>query len=125
MPTENSMVILQESSIDRLGSMIVYAPMDIPSLNHVASGGDQSEIPLLPSGFMISRDGHPPHHIASSSGSSSNPNNSSGSLLTAAFQVLVANPMGSKEKNMEAVASVNTLISSTVQRIKTSLNCRD
>ncbi|GAY53233.1 hypothetical protein KPL70_025919 [Citrus sinensis] len=70
----------------------VYAPIDIPSMNLAISGDDSSNIPILPSGTGIG---------------------TSGSLLTVAFQILVSSPSLSKELNMESVATVNTLISST------------
>nr|XP_031247246.1 homeobox-leucine zipper protein ROC8-like [Pistacia vera] len=123
VPTENNMLMLQESYIDVLGSMIVYAPIDIPSVNLAISGKDSSDIAILPSGFIISGDGRPDNNNgASTSSNSGSPAGSSagGSLLTVALQILVSS---SKEVNVESVATVNTLISSTVQRIKATLNC--
>lgn len=118
------MLMLQESNIDVLGAMLVYAPIDIPSLNLVISGKDSSEIQILPSGFIISGDGRPENNNGASTGSKSgSPGggiSAGGSLLTVAFQILVST---SKEVNVESVATVNTLISSTVQRIKATLNC--
>lgn len=123
-PTENNMVILQESHLDLLGSMVVYAPIDISSMNLAISGDDSSNIPILPSGFVISGDGRQrEHHGASTSTATGSGTGTGGSLLTVAFQILVSSPSSSKELNMESVATVNTLISSTVQRIKATLNC--
>lgn len=120
IPTESNMVMLQESCIDILGSMVVYAPIDIPSMNLAISGEDSSTIAILPSGFVISGDGRQRDiHGASTSTNTA----SVGSLLTVAFQILVSSPASSKDFNMESVATVNTLISSTVQRIKATLNC--
>lgn len=127
IPTENNILMLQESCIDSLGSMVIYAPIDIPALNVAISGEDSSTIPILPSGFIVSNDGRANHNAAitgsSASTSSSNNGSSGGSLLTVAFQILVSSPSSSKQLNMESVATVNTLISSTVQRIKVALNC--
>ncbi|KAI5336356.1 hypothetical protein L3X38_015623 [Prunus dulcis] len=117
IPTENNMVMLQESYIDSLGALVIYAPVDIPALNIAVCGEDSSKIPILPSGFVISGDGHPETGPAASNG------RSGGSLLTVAFQILVSSPTSSKQLNMESVATVNTLISSTVQKIKAALNC--
>lgn len=117
--------------------MLIYAPIDIPALTVAIKGENPLTIPVLPSGFIISSDGRSDHHSTTSStpGSSascSSSNNmiiagksssSSGSLLTVAFQILVSSTNGSKQLNMESVATVNTLISSTVQRIKAALNC--
>ncbi|KAF2325701.1 hypothetical protein GH714_033345 [Hevea brasiliensis] len=128
IPSENNMVMLQESCTDPLGSFIVYAPIDIPTMNIAISGEDSSIIPILPSGFVISGDGRPDKGNGAST--SANPGRSSGgSLLTVAFQILVSTPTSSssssssKELNIESVATVNTLISSTVQKIKAALNC--
>uniref|UniRef100_A0A2N9EEN7 Homeobox domain-containing protein n=1 Tax=Fagus sylvatica TaxID=28930 RepID=A0A2N9EEN7_FAGSY len=59
IPTENNMLMLQESFIDTMGSLVVYAPIDIPAINIAMSGEDSSDIPILPSGFIISGDGRP------------------------------------------------------------------
>ncbi|KAH9649330.1 homeobox-leucine zipper protein ROC8 [Citrus sinensis] len=128
IPTENNMLMLQESCIDQLGSMVVYAPIDIPSMNLAISGDDSSNIPILPSGFVISRDGRQRDHYRASTSTETGFGTGTGigtggSLLTVAFQILVSSPSSSKELNMESVATVNTLISSTVQRIKATLNC--
>ncbi|KAM1956525.1 hypothetical protein ACFX16_025933 [Malus domestica] len=116
-PTENNMLMLQESYTDPLGSLVVYAPVDMPALNVAVSGKDSSNIPILPSGFVISGDGRA--EITGDSGHSKG----GGSLLTVAFQILVSSPSTSKQMNMESVATVNALISSTVQKIKVALNC--
>ncbi|KAF5747994.1 homeobox-leucine zipper protein HDG11 isoform X2 [Tripterygium wilfordii] len=127
IPNENNMLLFQESCIDPLGMVIVYAPIDLPSLNVAVSGADSSNIPILPSGFIISSDGgHPDSAAANGGGASTSTANSkrspAGSLLTVAFQILVSTPSGPNELNMESVATVNTLISSTVQRIKRALD---
>ncbi|XP_062006738.1 homeobox-leucine zipper protein HDG11-like [Rosa rugosa] len=120
VPTEGNMLLLQESYIDTLGSMVIYAPVEVATIN-IAVGGDvdSSDIPILPSGFVISDDGRPD----TGTSSSTNPARSGGSLLTVAFQILVPFPSPSQVLNVESVATVNTLISLTVQKIKTALNC--
>ncbi|XP_022984102.1 homeobox-leucine zipper protein HDG11-like isoform X3 [Cucurbita maxima] len=121
VPTENNMLILQESCIDPLGSLVIYAPIDMPAMNIATSGQDPSEILILPSGFVITGDGRSHSGVgASTSATSGRP---SGSLLTVAFQILVSSVSSSKQLNVESVATVNTLISATVQRIKAALNC--
>jgi len=122
IPTENNMLMLQETCTDTTGSLVVYAPMDIPAINIAMNGEDSSEVPILPSGFIISGDGRPETGTIDAS-TSANAVRSGGSLLTVAFQILVSSPSSLKQLNVESVATVNTLISSTVQRIKTSLNC--
>uniref|UniRef100_N1R4W9 Homeobox-leucine zipper protein ROC8 n=1 Tax=Aegilops tauschii TaxID=37682 RepID=N1R4W9_AEGTA len=106
--SQNSMLILQESCADASGSLVVYAPIDLPAANVVMSGEDPSAIPLLPSGFTILPDGR-----ASSS---------TGSVVTVAFQILVSS-LPSSRLNAESVATVNSLIGTTVEQIKAALNC--
>ncbi|KAF7086063.1 hypothetical protein CFC21_089415 [Triticum aestivum] len=106
--SQNSMLILQESCADASGSLVVYAPIDLPAANVVMSGEDPSSIPLLPSGFTILPDGR-----ASSS---------TGSVVTVAFQILVSS-LPSSRLNAESVATVNSLIGTTVEQIKAALNC--
>lgn len=121
-PPEDHMLLLQENSIDPLGSLVVYAPLDLPSVTIAASGQDTSEIPVLPSGFIISGDGR--SDKGNNSSTSTNGGRSGGSLLTIAFQILVCGPSScTKQLNMESVATINTLICSTVQRVKTVFNC--
>lgn len=121
------MLILQESCIDSSGSLVVYCPVDLPSINIAMSGEDPSYIPLVPSGFTISPDGQNDQggDGASTSSNTSRSNmglRSGGSLVTVAFQILVSS-LPSAKLNMESVATVNNLISTTVQQIKAALNC--
>jgi homeobox-leucine zipper protein len=118
------MLILQESCTDASGSLVVYAPIDIPAANVVMSGEDPSAIPLLPSGFTILPDGGRPG-ASSSSSSAAGPLGApaaAGSLVTVAFQILVSS-LPSSKLNAESVATVNSLISTTVEQIKAALNC--
>lgn len=115
------MLILQESCTDPLGSLVIYAPVDMPAMNVAVSGQDSSEIPILPSGFVISGDGRA--HLGGGASTSATSGRPSGSLLTVAFQILVSSVSSSRQLNVESVATVNTLISATVQRIKAALNC--
>ncbi|XP_065868785.1 homeobox-leucine zipper protein ROC8-like isoform X2 [Euphorbia lathyris] len=125
IPTENNMVMLQESCTDDLGSLVVYAPVGLPTMQLLLTGDqDPSIIPILPSGFVISGDGRP--QLRNGSGAL----RQGGSLLTVALQMLVPAPScssssESEDLNMESIATVNTLISSTVQKIKVALNCSD
>ncbi|XP_075081982.1 homeobox-leucine zipper protein ROC8-like [Nicotiana tabacum] len=121
VPKENNMLLLQETNIDPMGAFIIYAPIDLPTVTSIINGEDTTQIPILPSGFIISPDGR----LAADR--DSNGILQTGSLLTVAFQILISannnnNPM-SKQQNMEAVATVHTLLSSTVQKIKVALDC--
>ncbi|URD76384.1 Homeobox-leucine zipper protein [Musa troglodytarum] len=112
---QTSMLILQETSTDASGSMVVYAPVDIPAMHLVMSGGDSAYVALLPSGFAILPDGAVEPHQTSGS---------LGSLLTVGFQILV-NSQPTAKLTMESVETVNGLISCTVQKIKAALHRDD
>ncbi|XP_050150015.1 homeobox-leucine zipper protein HDG11-like isoform X2 [Malus sylvestris] len=84
--SQNNMLILQQSCIDSSGSLVVYSPVDLPSINIAMSGEDPSYIPLLPSGFSISPDGQADQGDCASSSSCNA--TGSGSLITVAFQIL-------------------------------------
>ncbi|KAJ6320416.1 hypothetical protein OIU78_015746 [Salix suchowensis] len=127
---QSSMLILQETCIDAAGSLVVYAPVDIPAMHVVMNGGDSAYVALLPSGFAIVPDGPgslgapagnggPP---ANNNGNGGGPERVSGSLLTVAFQILV-NSLPTAKLTVESVETVNNLISCTVQKIKAALQC--
>ncbi|KAL7135387.1 hypothetical protein ABFS83_11G091900 [Erythranthe nasuta] len=111
IPKENKMVVLQESSIDSLGAAIIYAPMDLKALLSAVKGDDATKIPILPSGFVISTDGRA--RRGTNGASTSSNTGSCGSLLTVAFQILICHSQLTTQLNMESVATVHTLISST------------
>ncbi|KAF3338272.1 homeobox-leucine zipper protein ROC5-like protein [Carex littledalei] len=118
---QSSMLILQETCTDPSGSMVVYAPVDIPAMHLVMSGGDSTYVALLPSGFAILPDG--PGVCGSSTGGDGGTKvGGSGSLLTVAFQILV-NSQPTAKLTVESVETVNNLISCTIQKIKVALNC--
>ncbi|PIN02331.1 hypothetical protein CDL12_25157 [Handroanthus impetiginosus] len=121
---QSSMLILQETCIDAAGSLVVYAPVDIPAMHVVMNGGDSAYVALLPSGFAIVPDG-PGSRGPSGDGPTSNggpAHRVSGSLLTVAFQILV-NSLPTAKLTVESVETVNNLISCTVQKIKAALQC--
>lgn len=106
------MLILQESFSDPTASFIVYAPVDIMSMNMVINGGEPDYVALLPSGFAILPDGPPledgePRTV--------------GSLLTVAFQILV-DSVPTAKISLGSVATVNNLIACTVERIEDALS---
>lgn len=93
------MVILQECCTDPTGSFVIYAPVDIGSMNMVLNGGDPDYVALLPSGFSLFPDGI------------------GGSLLTVAFQILV-DSVPTAKLSLASITTVNSLISSTVGKMK-------
>ncbi|KAF7813258.1 homeobox-leucine zipper protein ANTHOCYANINLESS 2-like isoform X1 [Senna tora] len=109
---ESNMLILQDAWTDTWCSVVVYAPVDVESLNVVMSGGDSSYVALLPSGFAILPDAGPGSPRGGGGG---------GSLLTVGLQILVSSlPTG--KLTVESVDTVNNLISCTLQRIKASIS---
>ncbi|KAK9742912.1 hypothetical protein RND81_03G205100 [Saponaria officinalis] len=122
-PNQSSMLILQETCTDALGSLVVYAPVDIPAMHVVMNGGDSAYVALLPSGFSIVPDG-PGTGGPNNNGQLSGPNRVGGSLLTVAFQILV-NSLPTAKLTVESVETVNNLISCTVQKIKAALHCEN
>ncbi|CAH9142675.1 unnamed protein product [Cuscuta epithymum] len=145
--SQNNMLIIQESCIDSSGCLVVYSPVDLPSINMAMSGEDPTYIPLLPSGFTIAPDGrsgqgnnnnsntvsdHPFQQASSSSSTINNPGSTTatagpggeggGSLITVVFQILVSS-FPSAKMSPESIATVNSLIGNTVHQIKTALNC--
>ncbi|KAJ8749034.1 hypothetical protein K2173_013478 [Erythroxylum novogranatense] len=123
---QSSMLILQETCTDAAGSLVVYAPVDIPAMHVVMSGGDSAYVALLPSGFAIVPDGPGSRGSPSSNGNVAGAGGGSqgvnGSLLTVAFQILV-NSLPTAKLTVESVETVNNLISCTVQKIKAALQC--
>ncbi|CAJ1925187.1 unnamed protein product [Sphenostylis stenocarpa] len=112
--SQSNMLILQESCTDSTGSYVVYAPVDIVAMNVVLGGGDPDYVALLPSGFAILPDG------PGINGGSINDVGSGGSLLTVAFQILVDSAPTAK-LSLGSVATVNSLIKCTVERIKVAV----
>ncbi|KAL9435043.1 hypothetical protein AB3S75_021329 [Citrus x aurantiifolia] len=124
---QSSMLILQETCTDAAGSLVVYAPVDIPAMHVVMNGGDSAYVALLPSGFAIVPDGPDSRGLLANGPTSGNGSNGGshrvgGSLLTVAFQILV-NSLPTAKLTVESVETVNNLISCTVQKIKAALQC--
>ncbi|XAR63102.1 hypothetical protein NMG60_11022927 [Bertholletia excelsa] len=121
--SQSSMLILQETCIDAAGSLVVYAPVDIPAMHVVMNGGDSAYVALLPSGFAIVPDGPGSRSGATTAnGDVAATQRVGGSLLTVAFQILV-NSLPTAKLTVESVETVNNLISCTVQKIKAALHC--
>ncbi|KAL9392709.1 hypothetical protein Peur_016629 [Populus x canadensis] len=114
--SQSNMLILQESCTDSTGSYVIYAPVDISAMNIVLSGGDPDYVALLPSGFAILPDG-PGYGSAGILDVGSG-----GSLLTVAFQILV-DSVPTAKLSLGSVATVNSLIKCTVERIKAAVMC--
>ncbi|KAG9155218.1 hypothetical protein Leryth_026730 [Lithospermum erythrorhizon] len=115
--SQSNMLILQESCTDPTGSYVIYAPVDVIAMNVVLGGGDPDYVALLPSGFAILPDGP-----VNNGGRMYEAGTSAGSLLTVAFQILV-DSVPTAKLSLGSVATVNSLIKCTVERIKSSVIC--
>ncbi|KAG2568985.1 hypothetical protein PVAP13_7NG364900 [Panicum virgatum] len=113
---QSNMLILQESCTDSSGSYVIYAPVDVVAMNVVLNGGDPDYVALLPSGFAILPDGPARGNMQGSGGVGSG-----GSLLTVAFQILV-DSVPTAKLSLGSVATVNSLIACTVERIKAAVS---
>ncbi|URE42446.1 cotyledon development, partial [Musa troglodytarum] len=103
--SQSNMLILQESCTDPVVSYVIYAPVDVVAMNVVLNGGDPDYVALLPSGFAILPDGAAA---------------AQGSLVTVAFEILV-DSVPTAKISLGSVATVNSLIACTVERIKAAL----
>ncbi|KAK4270635.1 hypothetical protein QN277_019418 [Acacia crassicarpa] len=115
----DDVAIVQETCVEPMGCILVYAPVDKVALKAVMQGGDSTDLTMLPSGFVVSRDsmGIP---IGGSCGASSS--GSGGSILTMTLQILVSdNRMDKTSLSMESVAAVNHLMTTTLDKIKFAL----
>ncbi|XAR73609.1 hypothetical protein NMG60_11007634 [Bertholletia excelsa] len=123
---DGSMLILQESCKDPLGSLVIYAPIDFATIKSAITSGASSEAAILPSGFIISTDGRSnPSAARGASTSSSSSKPRGGSLLTVVFQILVCSPSHSQQLSMESLNTVNDLVNSTLRKVKAALDCSD
>ncbi|KAI3455444.1 hypothetical protein Pfo_012107 [Paulownia fortunei] len=119
---EHNMWVLQDSCTNAYESMVVYAPVDINGMQSVMTGCDSSNVAVLPSGFSILPDWIESRPLVITSRPEEK--STGGSLLTIAFQILISNSPTAK-LSMDSVDSINTLISCTLQKIKSSLQCED
>ncbi|CAM8996366.1 unnamed protein product [Rhodiola kirilowii] len=122
--SQSNMLILQESSADATGSYVIYAPVDIVAMNVVLNGGDPDYVALLPSGFAILPDNGISTPVSVGQQHGVLDVGSGGSLLTVAFQILV-DSVPTAKLSLGSVATVNSLIKCTVERIKAALSCEN
>ena len=96
---------IEESSTEPAASFLVYAPVDVPSMEKVLNGGDPKCVPLLPSGFAILPDG------------TAQPGKAGGSLVNVSFQMLVdSSPSGML--TFSSVSTIESLILAAANKIK-------
>ncbi|XP_010691342.2 homeobox-leucine zipper protein GLABRA 2 [Beta vulgaris subsp. vulgaris] len=120
---DNMNWVLQDSSINTFESMVVYAPVDISSIQSVMTGCDSSNVAVLPSGFSILPDGTESRPLVLTSVQEEK-SSEGGCLLTIALQV-VTNSSPAAKLTVESVEPVSSIISCILANIKTSLQCED
>ncbi|PKI67667.1 hypothetical protein CRG98_011880 [Punica granatum] len=106
--TDAPMFYLQKSYIDPTFAYVVYAPIDVPAMSMLLSGGDPESVAFMTSGFMM----FPDRPILPGE-------ESSGSLLTVLFHILDDAPR--EDHYCLSLNSLNvshSLISGTVGMIK-------
>ncbi|KAI5660667.1 hypothetical protein M9H77_19990 [Catharanthus roseus] len=107
----NNILILQETSTTPTSAHIVYAPIDMASINMIFEEGvDYVEVKLLPSSFTILP-----------SDALYNDNIVNGTLLSIAFQSLV-DSSPSTNLSVASISSVDYLVRSIANKIKTALS---
>ncbi|XP_076958734.1 homeobox-leucine zipper protein HDG1-like [Bidens hawaiensis] len=106
---DNQVMVLQETSSDMTGSLIVYAAVDSPTVSAVMSGEDTSLAALLPSGIGIVP-GYGEGGIIA-------PDGERGSMVTIGYQILHPN-VTTSDLTMEIINSINNIVSRTVLGIK-------
>ncbi|XP_056844827.1 homeobox-leucine zipper protein HDG2 isoform X2 [Raphanus sativus] len=102
---QSEMMMIEESSIEPTASFLVYAPLDVPSIEKVLNGGDPDYVPLLPSGFAILPDGM------------AQPGKAGGTLVNVSFQMLVdSSPSG--RLTFSSVSTIESLILEAANKIR-------
>ncbi|CAK9169790.1 unnamed protein product [Ilex paraguariensis] len=123
IPHEQKTLILQESCIDSLGALVVYAPIHSSDINSaINSEENKTNIQILPSGILISVDGRSDNGTGASS-STATTTKSVGSLVTVVYQLLACEDLTPQKLQKEPVANLTALIRTTAQKIQTALGC--
>ncbi|CAN1743808.1 Homeobox-leucine zipper protein HDG1 [Linum perenne] len=111
--------ILQETWNDATSSLLVYAAVDTPILDLAMSGGDNSFVTLMPSGFTIFPDGKGGGDRGDGASTSTGigGGGEGGCIMTAEFQILASTDPNSMV-TIDLVSTLTILLSCTIQRIK-------
>lgn len=117
-PDESSTAILQESLVDLMGYYLVFAPLDMTSINMAITGSNLPIVPVLPSGFVITGDGRGANPKQLNNQFS---DEDVGSILTVALQMPLSDSAFTKQNHMDVAADTSARLSSTVEKIKAAL----
>ncbi|GAA0141627.1 homeodomain transcription factor [Lithospermum erythrorhizon] len=115
-------LMLQESSTDESGSLVVYTTVNVEAIQEAMTGQDPSCIPLLPLGFVIVPMNHPANSNASGEGQSSGktPVAEPGCLLSVGLQVLTST-LPTAKLNLSSVNAITHHLCSTAEQINAAL----
>ncbi|XP_077234288.1 homeobox-7 [Tasmannia lanceolata] len=124
--SQNVELMLQESSTDPAGSLVIYTTIDVDAVQVAMSGEDPSYIPLLPIGFVIIPAGASNDNGTINGGNDMSPSDennggaASGCLLTVGLQVL-ASTVPSAKLNLSSVNGINNHLCNAVHQINAAL----
>ncbi|XP_061343072.1 homeobox-leucine zipper protein HDG5-like isoform X2 [Gastrolobium bilobum] len=122
--SQNVELMLQESCTDQSGSLVVYATIDVDSIQLAMSGEDPSCISLLPQGFMIvpmvSTNGNSSEGVTEPQATTTTSTVNSGCLLIMGLQVL-ASTIPSAKLNLSSVTAINNHLCNTLHQIEATL----
>ncbi|CAI9274022.1 unnamed protein product [Lactuca saligna] len=102
LSSDNPVMVVQETASDMTGSLIVYAPVDLPTVSMMMNNGDTSGVGLLPCGLYIVPAG----------------SEADGSMVTVGFQMSLQDLVTPNLITMDTINTVNNLVSRTVLGIK-------
>ncbi|KAG8386154.1 hypothetical protein BUALT_Bualt03G0119600 [Buddleja alternifolia] len=103
------MTYLQESFSDSTAHYIVYAPVDVPAMQHILQGGSADSVAILPSGFAVLPD---ENVKAAETGNS---------ILTIAFQIMDQQLTTPEYLPPQSMLTAYRLMQETVSRIRVEL----
>ncbi|RDY12988.1 Homeobox-leucine zipper protein HDG1, partial [Mucuna pruriens] len=112
---ESNVMVFQDGYTDPLGSYVVYAPITVKNTRTIMNGED-SMVPILPSGFFITEDSDA---VAEACNKQHADKKSGGSLLTMVYQLLMCSKsVPSRDQNGKTAIKV---IVSSLEKIKAAL----
>ncbi|XP_028805969.1 homeobox-leucine zipper protein HDG5 [Neltuma alba] len=131
--SQNVELVVQESCTDQSGSLVVYATIDVESIQLAMSGEDPSSIALLPQGFVIvpattsaaAINANSTESAATAAGAPPPPASTlnQACLLTVGLQVL-ASTIPTAKLNLSSVTAINNHLCNTLHQIEAAL-CTD
>uniref|UniRef100_K3YDL5 Homeobox domain-containing protein n=1 Tax=Setaria italica TaxID=4555 RepID=K3YDL5_SETIT len=125
----NNMLILQQSSTDASGSLVVYSLIEENVMRGIMAGAENN-IFLVPSGFAILPDGHGKarYNAASSSTSApidNNDDDGEGALLTVAFQAMLPSSPSGDHATTRAFDNAGQQLCDAIKKIKDAVGANN